>query len=68
VVGEWVVKARIDSSGYSAHTLGAGLAIGAAQAEAFCKIRQQTRLVSDAMLTRNIRDAELLFGNAVDLL
>ena len=60
VVKERVHAVGIDPSGYSGHSLRAGLATSAAQAGVpSWKIRQQTGHASDAMLARYIRDGEL---------
>lgn len=65
IVKERVRLAGIDPSGYSGHSLRAGLATSAAQAGvSSSKIRQQTGHASDAMLARYIRDGELFIGNA----
>ena len=65
IVKERVRAVGIDPSGYSGHSLRAGLATSAAQAGVpSWKIRQQTGHASEAMLTRYIRDGELFLGNA----
>jgi integrase len=65
VVKERLAGANIDPTGYSGHSLRAGLATSAAQAGVSSfKIRQQTGHASDAMLARYIRDANLFEGNA----
>jgi integrase len=69
-----IVKARleaasIDPSGYSGHSLRAGLITSAAQAGVpTFKIRQQSGHASDAMLARYIRDGEMFSGNAAGAL
>jgi integrase len=69
VVKERVKAARIDPSGYSGHSLRAGLATSAAQAGVpSWKIRQQTGHASDAMLSRYIRDGKLFTSNAAGAL
>ena len=58
-------KAGMDDTGYSGHSLRAGLATSAAMAGASqWKIRQQTGHASDAMLNRNIRDGDIFNDNA----
>jgi integrase len=65
-----VIKARleaagIDPSGYSGHSLRAGLSTCASWAGVpTWKIRAQTGHCSDAMLARYIRDAQLFSHNA----
>ena len=69
VVRERIVAAGLDPTGYSGHSLRAGLATSAAQAGVpTWKIRQQTGHASDAMLSRYVRDGELFVGNAVSAL
>lgn len=69
VVKDRVRAVGIDPSGYSGHSLRAGLATSAAQAGVPSrKIRQQTGHASDAMLARYIRDGELFVGNALERL
>jgi integrase len=69
-----IVKERfhaigIDPTGYSGHSLRAGLATSAAQAGVpSWKIRQQTGHASEAMLARYIRDGELFVDNAAGAL
>ena len=64
-----LTAAGIDPTGYSGHSLRAGLATSAAQAGVpTWKIRQQTGHASDAMLSRYVRDGELFVGNAVSAL
>jgi integrase len=65
IVKERVHAVGIDPSGYSGHSLRAGLATSAAQAGVpSWKIRQQTGHASDAMVARYIRGGELFIGNA----
>jgi hypothetical protein len=65
VVRERVAAAGYDPSGYSGHSLRAGLATSAVQAGvSTLKIRGQTGHASDAMLARYIRDGELFVDNA----
>ena len=69
VVKERVHAVGLDPSGYSGHSLRAGLATSAAQAGVpSWKIRQQTGHTSDAMLARYIRDGELFRDNAAGAL
>ena len=69
VVKERLAAAGIDPTGYSGHSLRAGLATSAAQAGVSSwKIRQQTGHASDAMLARYIRDGELFVHNAAGAL
>lgn len=69
IVGHRVSAAGIDPSGYSGHSLRAGLATSAAQLGVPTeKIRAQTRHASDAMLARYIRDGELFAANAAGAL
>jgi integrase len=69
-----VVRARVaaagyDPSGYSGHSLRAGLATSAAQAGVSTfKIREQTGHTSDAMLARYVRDGEIFVDNAAGAL
>jgi integrase len=66
---ERVAAVGIDPTGYSGHSLRAGLATSAAQAGAPAwKIRQQTGHASDAMLVRYIRDGELFTENVAGVL
>lgn len=66
VVKERVEAAGIEPTGYSGHSLRAGLATSSAQAGVpVFKIRQQTGHASDATLARYIRDADIFEGNAV---
>lgn len=69
VVRERAQAAGINSSGYSGHSLRAGLATSAAQAGASnWKIRQQTGHASDVMLAKYIRDGQIFVGNAAGIL
>ncbi len=69
VIKERVSAAGFDPSGYSGHSLRAGLATSAAQSGASAwKIRQQTGHASDAMLIRYIRDGELFTNNVAGVL
>jgi hypothetical protein len=65
VVRERVAAAGYEPSGYSDHSLRAGLATSAVQAGvSTLKIRQQTGHASDAMLAWHVRDGELFVDNA----
>ena len=65
IVKERAHAVGIDPSGYSGHSLRAGLATSAAQAGVpSWKIRQQTGHASDAMLARYVRDGNLFIQNA----
>jgi integrase len=67
IIRERVEAAGLDPSGYSGHSLRAGLATSAAQAGVPAwKIKAQTRHVSDAMLGRYIRQGELFKENALE--
>lgn len=69
IVRERVEAAGLDPSGYSGHSLRAGLATSASQVGVpTWKIRAQTRHASDAMLARYVRDGELFTGNAAGAL
>jgi hypothetical protein len=69
VIKERVSAVGFDPSGYSGHSLRAGLATSAAQSGASAwKIRQQTGHASDAMLIRYIRDGELFTDNVAGML
>lgn len=69
IVRKRVSAAGLDPSGYSGHSLRAGLATSAAQLGVpIGKIRAQTRHASDAMLARYIRDGELFTANAAGAL
>ncbi|MEY9403668.1 integrase [Bradyrhizobium japonicum] len=68
IVRQRVSAAGLDPSGYSGHSLRAGLATSAAQLGVpSWTIRAQTRHASDAMLSRYIRNGEL-FANAAGAL
>jgi integrase len=65
IIKERVAAAGIDPSGFSGHSLRAGLATSATQAGvSTLKIRAQTGHASDAMLARYVRDGEIFVGNA----
>ena len=69
IVKERLSRAGIDPSGYSGHSLRAGLATSAAQVGVSSwRIRQQTGHASDAMLARYIRYGELFTENAAGAL
>ncbi|MGY3472740.1 site-specific integrase [Bradyrhizobium ottawaense] len=69
IVRERVEAAGLDPSGYSGHSLRAGLATSASQVGVpTWKIRAQTRHASDAMLSRYVRDGELFTTNAAGAL
>ena len=69
IVRERVNAAGFDATGYSGHSLRAGLVTSAAQQGiSSWKIRQQTGHASDAMLSRYIRDGELFTENAAGAL
>jgi integrase len=69
VIKERASAAGYDPSGYSGHSLRAGLATSAARSGAASwKIRQQTGHASDAMLIRYIRDGKLFTGNVAGVL
>jgi integrase len=69
VIRERIAGAGLDPLGYSGHSLRAGLATSAAQYGASAwKIRQQTGHVSDAMLTRYIREGEIFLENVAGML
>ena len=69
LVRERIAAARLDPTGYSGHSLRAGLATSAAQAGvAAWRIKSQTRHTSEAMLARYIRQAELFIDNAAGAL
>ena len=69
VIRERVSAAGIDPTGFSGHSLRAGLATSAAQAGVpSWRIRAQTRHASDAMLARYIREGELFLENAAGAL
>ena len=59
ILKERMVASRLAATGYSGHSLRAGLATSAAQAGVSAvKIKAQTGHASDAMLSRYIRDCE----------
>ncbi|MCK1506318.1 site-specific integrase [Bradyrhizobium sp. 18] len=65
IVRHRVETAGLDPSGYSGHSLRAGLATSASQVGVpTWKIRAQTRHASDAMLARYVRDGALFSQNA----
>jgi integrase len=69
VVRERIAAAGLDATGYSGHSLRAGLATSAAQAGVPAwRIKAQTRHASDAMLARYIREGELFTENAAGAL
>jgi integrase len=69
VVRERASAAGLDATGYSGHSLRAGLATSAAQAGVpASRIKAQTRHASDAMLSRYIREGELFTENAAGAL
>lgn len=65
IVKQRAEAAGFDPTGYSGHSLRAGLATSAAMAGASAwKIRQQTGHASDTMLNRYIRDDDMFTSNA----
>lgn len=65
IIKQRAEAAGFDPTGYSGHSLRAGLATSAAMAGASAwKIRQQTGHASDAMLNRYIRDGDMFTSNA----
>jgi integrase len=69
IVRQRLAAAGIDPSGYSGHSLRAGLATSAAEAGVpTWKIRTQTGHASDAMLLRYVRAGHLFADNAVGAL
>ncbi|WFU41783.1 site-specific integrase [Bradyrhizobium sp. CB82] len=69
ILRERVEAAGFDPTSYSGHSLRAGLATSAAQADVpMWRIRSQTRHASDAMLARYIRAGELITDNAAGML
>jgi integrase len=69
IVQERLAAAGFDPNEYSGHSLRDGFATGATRTGvSMFKIRQQTGHVSDAMLSRYVRDGELFLGNAAGLL
>jgi integrase len=69
ILRDRMAAAGFDATGYSGHSLRAGLATSATRAGVSTfKIRQQTGHASDAMLSRYVRDGELFLGNAAGIL
>ena len=69
IVKKRVFAAGLDPSGFSGHSLRAGLATSAAQVGvSTVKIRQQTGHASDTMVGRYVRDGQLFAGNAAGAL
>jgi integrase len=69
IVRERVNAAGFDATGYSGHSLRAGLVTSAAQQGiSSWKIRQQTGHASDAMMARYVRDGEMFTDNAAGAL
>jgi integrase len=69
VVGERIAAAGLDPTGYSGHSLRAGLATSAAQAGVPAwRIKAQTRHASETMLAHYIRQGELFTDNAAGAL
>lgn len=69
IVKQRAEAAGFDPTGYSGHSLRAGLATSAAMAGASAwKIRQQTGHASDAMLNRYIRDGDMFTSNAAGMI
>jgi integrase len=69
LVRERIAAAGLDTTGYSGHSLRAGLATSAAQAGVPAwRIKAQTRHASDVMLARYIRQGELFTDNAAGAL
>ena len=69
IIRDRMAAAGFDPTGYSGHSLRAGLATSATRAGVSTfKIRQQTGHASDAMLSRYVRDGELFLGNAAGIL
>ena len=65
ILAERLRLSGFNPSGYSGHSLRAGLATSAAaQGVSSWKIRQQTRHKSDAMLAKYIRDGDMFVCNA----
>jgi hypothetical protein len=65
VVRERVAAVGLDPSGYSGHSLRAGLAISVAQVGVpTWRIRQHTRHTSEAMLLRYVHDSRSFTANA----
>ena len=69
LVRQRIAAAGLDPTGYSGHSLRAGLATSAAQAGVPAwRIKAQTRHASEAMLAHYIRQAELFTDNAAGAL
>jgi integrase len=69
ILRERVAAAELDPTHYSGHSLRAGLATSAAQAEVpTWRIRQHTRHASEAMLLRYVRDSQSFTANAAGAL
>jgi Phage integrase, N-terminal SAM-like domain len=69
LVRERIAAAGLDPTGYSGHSLRAGLATSAAQAGVSAwRIKAQTRHASEAMLAHYIRQGELFTDNAAGAL
>jgi hypothetical protein len=69
IVRERVNAAGFEATGYSGHSLRAGLVTSAAQQGiSSWKIRQQTGHASDAMMAKYVRDGEMFIGNAAGAL
>jgi integrase len=69
IVKERVARAGLDPTGFSGHSLRAGLVTSATLAGVpAAKIRQQTGHKSDLALTRYIRDGQLFIENAAGVL
>lgn len=69
IIRERVNAAGFDATGYSGHSLRAGLVTSAAQQGiSSWKIRQQTGHASDAMMARYVRDGQLFTDNAAGAL
>ncbi len=69
IVRQRLSEAGLDPSGFSGHSLRAGLVTSAAQAGVSTwKIRQQTGHSSDTMVARYVRDANLFVENAASCL
>lgn len=68
IIKQRVAAAGFDPTGYSGHSLRAGLATSATMVGASAwKIRQQTGHASDAMLNRYIRDGDMFTSNAAGM-
>jgi integrase len=69
LVRERIAAAGLDPTGYSGHSLRAGLATSAAQAGVPAwRIKAQTRHASETMLAHYIRQGELFRDNAAGAL